>query len=88
MLLFHPTIFTYPPSDNRDSYRFSLLLRLIYPLHQAGEPDVGVHDNSFLKQLNTEHLSALLSVSFVGICSLRRIFLDVMAVHQFLCIID
>ena len=52
MLLFHPTIFTYPPSDNRDSYRFSLLLRLIYPLHQAGEPDVGVHDNSFLKLNN------------------------------------
>jgi hypothetical protein len=52
MLLFHPTIFTYPPSDNRDSYRFSLLLRLIYPLHQAGEPDAGVHDNSFLKLNN------------------------------------
>lgn len=52
MLLFHPTIFTYPPSDNRDSYRFSLLLRLIYPLYQAGEPDVGVHYNSFLKLNN------------------------------------
>ena len=32
--------------------------------------------------------SLLLFVSSVGICSLRRIFLGVMAVHQFLCIID
>ncbi len=28
-------------SDNRDPYRFALLLRLIYPLHQSGEPDAG-----------------------------------------------